>query len=81
VLDSLFVRTRTAVGDADRIAAWRDVQRLLADEAPIAWVYHSRGLQGISARLRNVTMDLRGEMATLAQWQIGPAVSPSLARR
>ena len=29
---------------------------------PVAWIYHSRGVQGLSARLRNVVMDLRGEM-------------------
>ena len=37
---------------------------------PVAWIYHSRGFQGISARLKNVVMDLRGEMATLrGRWQ------------
>jgi peptide/nickel transport system substrate-binding protein len=69
-LDSLFARTRAAATDSARIAAWRDVQRLLDREQPVAWIYHSRGLQGVSARLHNVRMDLRGEMPTLAQWEI-----------
>ena len=30
----------------------------------------SRGLQGMSARLQNVVMDLRGELATLADWRV-----------
>jgi peptide/nickel transport system substrate-binding protein len=70
-LDSLFVRTREASTEAARIAAWQDVQRLLAAEQPVAWIYHSRGLQGLSSRLHNVRMDLRGEMPTLARWEIG----------
>lgn len=70
-LDSLFARTRAASNENDRAVAWRAVQTLLADQEPVAWIYHSRGLQGLSARLQNVTMDLRGEMPTLAQWSLG----------
>jgi peptide/nickel transport system substrate-binding protein len=69
VLDSLFAKTRIARTDAERKSAWADVQRFLANEAPVAWIYHSRGLQGLSARLRNVTMDLRGELVTLSKWE------------
>jgi peptide/nickel transport system substrate-binding protein len=69
-LDSLFAVTRGARSDAERIIAWQAVQRVLADETPVAWIYHSRGLQGISARLKNVVMDLRGEMPTLAEWRL-----------
>ena len=70
-LDSLFAAARVARSDAERVEAWRAVQRVLADELPVAWIYHSRGVQGISARLHNVVMDLRGEMVTLATWQAG----------
>jgi peptide/nickel transport system substrate-binding protein len=69
-LDSLFAATRGARSDVEQIAAWHAVQRMLADETPVAWIYHSRGLQGISARLQNVVMDLRGEMPTLAVWRL-----------
>jgi peptide/nickel transport system substrate-binding protein len=79
-LDSLFAIARAASTNADRIAAWQAVQRLLGDQMPVAWIYHSRGLQGISARLKNVVMDLRGEMATLADWSVaGP--EHTLSRR
>lgn len=71
-LDALFARTRAAGTDAARIAAWRDVQSLLDAQQPVAWIYHSRGLQGVSARLRNVRMDLRGELASLAEWDVSP---------
>jgi peptide/nickel transport system substrate-binding protein len=35
---------------------------------PAAWIYHSRGIQGVARRLGNVTMDLRGELPTVARW-------------
>jgi peptide/nickel transport system substrate-binding protein len=79
-LDSLFASARHARTDVDRVAAWQAVQRMLADETPVAWIYHSRGLQGISARLKDVVMDLRGEMPTLAEWRFGNA-GPVLSRR
>ncbi|HEY4304599.1 MAG TPA: peptide ABC transporter substrate-binding protein [Gemmatimonadaceae bacterium] len=79
-LDTLFAHTRSATADSARADAWRDVQRLLAADAPVAWLYHSRGVQGLSARLRNVTMDLRGEMPTLARWEIDAPSQPGAKR-
>jgi peptide/nickel transport system substrate-binding protein len=35
---------------------------------PVAWIYHARGVQGAARRLEGVTMDLRGELVTLASW-------------
>jgi peptide/nickel transport system substrate-binding protein len=70
-LDSLFGRIRMATTAEAARDGWLMVQRRLADEVPAAWLYHSRGVQGVSARLRGVTMDLRGEMPTLARWHIG----------
>jgi peptide/nickel transport system substrate-binding protein len=69
-LDALLARARAAAGDAERREAWHEVQRELAREMPVAWVYHARGLQGMSRRLQGVRMDLRGELATVAQWRI-----------
>ena len=42
----------------------------LLREAPAAWLYHARGVQGVSRRLQGVTMDLRGELATLSEWHV-----------
>jgi peptide/nickel transport system substrate-binding protein len=73
VLDTLFVATRRAPSEEARRAAWVGVQESLAASVPVAWIYHSRGVQGVSARLANVVMDLRGEMATVARWTVtGP---------
>jgi peptide/nickel transport system substrate-binding protein len=72
-LDALFERARGARSSAEARAVWLEIQEELAHEAPVAWVYHSRGVQGLTARLRNVRMDLRGEMPTIAQWELGDA--------
>ena len=80
-LDSLFSRTRTARDERELTAAWQSVQRLLDENQPVAWVYHSRGVQGVSSRLEDVVMDLRGEMPTLAQWQVSRATPTALSSR
>lgn len=68
-LDSLFAKTRRA--DAEHLAeAWRDVQRALARDVPAAWIYHSRGLQGVARRVEGVTFDLRGELESVARWHV-----------
>ena len=68
-LDAAFARANTAPDSAGRAAAWRDVQRVLADSVPVAWLYHARGVQGVARRLRGVTMDLRGELTTVHDWE------------
>jgi peptide/nickel transport system substrate-binding protein len=45
-------------------------QRLFADSTPVAFLYHSRGLQGMNRRVRGVTMDLRGELPTIKDWSV-----------
>ncbi len=67
-LDDAFARAAAAPDAAARAAAWHDVQRVLADSVPVAWLYHARGVQGVARRLTNVTMDLRGELATVHDW-------------
>ncbi len=48
------------------------VQRIVARELPITFLYHARGVQGVHQRVRNVRMDLRGELASLARWHLAP---------
>jgi peptide/nickel transport system substrate-binding protein len=73
-LDSAFRRVPAARSHDELVEAWRVVQRLLDEATPVAWVYHSRGVQGITARLRGVRMDLRGEMPTIARWRLADSV-------
>jgi peptide/nickel transport system substrate-binding protein len=79
-LDTLFLRARDAADDAARRVAWGQVQQMLIDSMPVAWIYHSRGVQGVARRLQNVSMDLRGELVTLSEWQIGDRTT-RVARR
>jgi peptide/nickel transport system substrate-binding protein len=45
-------------------------QQMFADSVPVAFLYHARGLQGMSRRVQGVTMDLRGELPTVQQWWV-----------
>ena len=74
-LDAAFVRTRLARNHAELAAAWADAQRILARDVPVAWLYHSRGVQGVASRMRGVRMDLRGELVTVARWSVQAATS------
>jgi peptide/nickel transport system substrate-binding protein len=47
-------------------------QRLFADSTPAAFLYHSRGLQGMNRRVRGVRMDLRGELPSVHDWWVAP---------
>ncbi len=69
-LEAAFARATAARSADERSAAWHDVQRELRRQEPVVWLYHARGVQGATRRLRHVTMDLRGELATLAQWRL-----------
>jgi len=56
--------------DAGDLAA---VQRLVAGDLPVTWLYHARGLHGLSRRLHRVRMDLRGELVTVHDWRLETA--------
>ncbi len=71
-LDAVIDSARNAApGDTER-NAWRNVQIALDTLAPATWIYHSRGVQGISRRVRGATMDLRGELVTVHDWTLAP---------
>lgn len=72
-LDARFAAVYAATSADALDAAWRSVQEELAVTTPVAWLYHARGVQGVSRRLQDVTMDLRGELVTLARWRLAPA--------
>jgi peptide/nickel transport system substrate-binding protein len=69
-IDAGIVRAAHATSEEERRAAWADVQRALDADLPVAWIYHARGVQGLRRRLAGVTMDLRGELATVARWSV-----------
>jgi len=51
---------------ADTVAA----QRVFAEQLPAVWLYHARGVQAMSLRVRGVRMDMRGELPTVTTWHV-----------
>ena len=47
-------------------------QRFFADSAPVAFLYHAAGLQGANRRVKDVEMDLRGELPSVQRWSVAP---------
>jgi peptide/nickel transport system substrate-binding protein len=71
-LDALLDAARNAAPGEAEHRAWRDVQAALDTLAPATWIYHARGLQGVSRRVRGARMDLRGELVTVHDWTLAP---------
>jgi len=51
---------------ADPVAA----QRVFAQQLPVVWLYHARGVQAMNDRVHGVRMDMRGELPTVAGWRV-----------
>ena len=66
--DALLQRAREAPNDEEQRQAWVAIEEALVVEAPIVWLYHSQGVQGVRRSVRGVLMDLRGELVSVAQW-------------
>ena len=49
-----------------------EAQRVFAEQLPVVWLYHGRGVQGMNRRMLGVRMDLRGELPTVATWRVQP---------
>jgi peptide/nickel transport system substrate-binding protein len=65
----------TPLADLAGLAAPADpgaAQRLFADRLPVAWLFHGRGVAGMNRRVRGVTMDVRGELVSVARWWTAP---------
>ena len=49
-----------------------DLARFYADSVPATFIYHARGLQGLSRRLTGIELGLRGELASVTRWRLDP---------
>ena len=76
-LDALLDSAGSADTDAAKRAAWIALQQSLDTLAPASWIFHARGVQGVSRRVHGVRMDLRGELVTLHDWTVGDTSSAS----
>jgi ABC-type transport system substrate-binding protein len=75
-LDTALAAARRAATEDALRAAWQTAQRVLYRRHPTTWLYHARGLQGVSRRVRAPAPDLRGELATVAEWRLAEAAEP-----
>ena len=80
-LDALFARAGSARDGRSLRSTWQDVQRFLARETPVVWLYHSRGVQGVASRMENVVMDLRGELTSVARWSVAGTPDSGMVAR
>lgn len=69
-LHAAFNRVRVAQNERELKRAWGTIQTLLARDRPVTWLYHARGVQGVARRITDIRIDLRGELAGIAQWHI-----------
>jgi len=70
-LDRLLQHARAATNEEELRRAWVSIEDALTVEAPVAWLYHSQGVQGVRRTLRGLRMDLRGELVSVAEWHLG----------
>jgi peptide/nickel transport system substrate-binding protein len=75
-LDTLLRAASASPDGAQRRDAWIAVQRAVDSLAPATWIYHSRGVQGVSRRVRGAKMDLRGELVTVHDWSLASRDTP-----
>ena len=71
-LDALLAAAAGARTPEARRLAWRRIQVALDSLAPATWLYHGRGVQGVTRRLRGARLDLRGELVTVHDWTLAP---------
>jgi peptide/nickel transport system substrate-binding protein len=68
--DSILEVAEMANSESALREAWQEAQRLLDEDHPTTWLYHARGLQGANRRIADVTVDFRGELATISRWRV-----------
>jgi len=69
LLDALIVTL-----DRDAAAPlWKEYQHLIVEESPYLPIYYPKVLTGLRDRVRNVTMDIRGDFPNITRWWIAPA--------
>jgi peptide/nickel transport system substrate-binding protein len=71
-LDALLRAATEAAPGLAQQQTWRAVQAALDTLAPATWLYHARGVQGVSRRVRGARMDLRGELVHVHDWSLAP---------
>ncbi len=73
--------TLPLIADRDEARGlWREYQELMVEQQPYTFFYYPEHLDGVSTRLRGVTMDARGVWSGIHDWWI-PASERKYAGR
>jgi peptide/nickel transport system substrate-binding protein len=52
-VDALMARARATIDEAARVAAYRKLQELIHQDAPLVWIYHQTEILALNRRIRN----------------------------
>ena len=69
-IDRLIDTLQVVVERPDALPLWREYQNRLVAVQPYTYLYHVRRLAGLNRRLQGVTLDVRGELASIHDWWI-----------
>jgi ABC-type transport system substrate-binding protein len=69
-MDRLLDTLQLVVDRQAAIPLWKEYQLLLLREQPYTYFYFPERLDGINKRVRDVTMDARGEWVNIKDWWI-----------
>lgn len=79
-VDRLLDALPRVVNREDAIPLWREYQELLVELQPYMYLYFPERIDGVSRRLRDVVLDVRGDWVSARQWWIPPEERRERAR-
>lgn len=71
-VDSIFAQALRATRRDESIPLWHEYQAIVRRDQPFTWLYYEIRPVGVRARLRDVTMDIRGAWVHAQDWWIAP---------
>ena len=72
-MDRLLEAISNTVDREEAMPLWREYQNVLIQEQPYTFFYFPDRLMGVNRRVRNATMDARGEWLSVKDWYLDPA--------
>jgi peptide/nickel transport system substrate-binding protein len=69
-LDRLLDALEVVTDRDDALRLWREYQYRILELQPYTYLYHVRRLAGVNRRIQGMTLDARGEWATIKDWWI-----------
>jgi peptide/nickel transport system substrate-binding protein len=72
-IDRLLEELRETADRDEALELWREYQLAIMQEQPYTFFYFPERLAGVNKRVRDVTMDARGEWLNIREWHIDPA--------